>query len=35
VPADVRGRAIECGHPIAEEAPEELAAELRIFFGEP
>ncbi len=25
---DVRGRAIGCGHHIAEEAPDELAAEL-------
>jgi haloacetate dehalogenase len=32
---DVRGRAIDCGHHIAEEAPEELAAELRNFFGKP
>ncbi len=32
---DVRGRAIGCGHHIAEEAPEELAAELRNFFGKP
>jgi haloacetate dehalogenase len=30
---DVRGRAIDCGHHIAEEAPEELAAELTAFFG--
>ena len=32
---DVRGRAIDCGHHIAEEAPEELAAELRNFFRQP
>ena len=32
---DVRGRAIGCGHHIAEEAPEELAAELLNFFGKP
>jgi haloacetate dehalogenase len=32
---DVRGRAIGCGHHIAEEAPDELAAELRDFFGQP
>jgi haloacetate dehalogenase len=32
---DVRGRAIDCGHHLAEEAPEELAAELRDFFGKP
>lgn len=30
---DVRGRAIGCGHHIAEEAPDELAAELRDFFS--
>jgi hypothetical protein len=29
------GRAIGCGHHIAEEAPDELAAELRDFFGQP
>ena len=32
---DVRGRAIGCGHHIAEEAPDELAAELRDFFSQP
>lgn len=32
---DVRGRAIGCGHHIAEEAPDELAAELRDFFSPP
>jgi haloacetate dehalogenase len=30
---DVRGRSIDCGHHLAEEAPEELAAELREFFS--
>jgi haloacetate dehalogenase len=29
---DVRGRSIDCGHHIAEEAPEQLAAELAAFF---
>ena len=29
---DVSGRAIDCGHHIAEEAPDELAAELRRFL---
>ncbi len=28
---DVRGRALDCGHHMAEEAPEELTAELRAF----
>ncbi len=32
--ADVRGRALECGHYIPEEAPEETYAELRAFLGE-
>lgn len=31
---DVRGRAIDCGHYLAEEAPEETLAELLAFFGE-
>jgi haloacetate dehalogenase len=31
---DVRGRALECGHYLAEELPEETYAELRAFFGE-
>ena len=31
--ADVRGRALPCGHFLAEEAPEETAAELAAFFG--
>ena len=30
---DVRGRAIHCGHYLAEEAPDETYAELRAFFG--
>jgi haloacetate dehalogenase len=29
---DVRGRALDCGHYLAEEAPEATAAELRAFF---
>lgn len=29
---DVRGRSIDCGHYLAEEAPEETYAELRAFF---
>ena len=29
---DVRGRALDCGHYLPEEAPEELLAELRAFF---
>ena len=32
VAADVRGRALQCGHFIPEEKPEELVAELRRFF---
>jgi haloacetate dehalogenase len=32
-PGDVRGRSIDCGHHIAEEAPEELAAHLTAFFA--
>ena len=31
---DVRGRALDCGHYLAEEAPEEAYAELRAFFVE-
>jgi haloacetate dehalogenase len=31
---DVEGRAIDSGHYIPEEAPEETLAELRTFFGE-
>jgi haloacetate dehalogenase len=30
---DVRGRALECGHYLPEEAPEETCSELRAFFG--
>jgi haloacetate dehalogenase len=30
----VRGRALECGHYLPEEAPEGTYAELRAFFGE-
>jgi haloacetate dehalogenase len=30
---DVRGRAIDCGHFLAEEAPDETLAELLGFFG--
>ena len=30
---DVRGRALDCGHYLPEEAPEETAAELRAFFA--
>jgi len=29
----VRGRALECGHYLPEEAPEETHSELRVFFG--
>jgi haloacetate dehalogenase len=31
---EVRGRALDCGHYIPEEAPEETYAELRAFFGD-
>jgi haloacetate dehalogenase len=31
--ADVRGRALECGHFLPEEKPEETARELGAFFG--
>jgi haloacetate dehalogenase len=31
---DVRGRAIDSGHYIPEEAPEETLSEIRAFFGE-
>jgi len=31
--SDVRGRALDCGHYLAEEAPEEVAAELADFFA--
>lgn len=30
--SDIRGRSIDCGHHMAEEAPEELATELAAFF---
>jgi haloacetate dehalogenase len=30
---EVRGRALECDHYFAEEAPEETYSELRAFFG--
>jgi haloacetate dehalogenase len=30
---EVSGRALECGHYLPEEAPEETYAELRAFFG--
>lgn len=30
---DVRGTSIDCGHFMAEEAPEEVAAQLRVFFA--
>jgi haloacetate dehalogenase len=30
---DVRGRALDCGHYLAEEAPDETAAELLAFFS--
>jgi pimeloyl-ACP methyl ester carboxylesterase len=31
---DLRGgRALDCGHHLSEEAPEELAAELRAFLS--
>jgi len=33
VALDVRGRALECGHFIPEERPQELLAELRRFLG--
>jgi haloacetate dehalogenase len=30
---DVRGRPLDCGHYLAEEAEDEVAAELRGFFA--
>jgi len=33
VAADVRGKALQCGHFIPEEKPKELLAELRRFFS--
>jgi haloacetate dehalogenase len=35
VASDVRGRALACGHFIAEEKPKELVRELRRFLGRP
>jgi haloacetate dehalogenase len=35
VAADVRGRALACGHFIPEEKPKELLAELRRFLPPP
>jgi haloacetate dehalogenase len=32
---DVRGRALACGHHMAEEAPEELAQEILTFLAMP
>ena len=32
---DVRGHPIDCGHHVAEEAPDELAAVLADFAGAP
>jgi haloacetate dehalogenase len=29
---DVRGRAVDCGHYLAEEAPEDISRELRAFL---
>jgi haloacetate dehalogenase len=33
--ADVTGRALDCGHYVAEERPAETLAELRAFLAEP
>jgi haloacetate dehalogenase len=30
--SDVRGRALPCGHYLAEELPEQTAAEMLAFF---
>lgn len=30
---DLQGRALDCGHYLAEEAPDETCAELRDFFA--
>jgi len=30
---DVRGRAVDCGHFLPEEAPEAVTSELREFLG--
>jgi haloacetate dehalogenase len=32
---DVRGRAVDCGHYLPEEAPDETYAELYSFFAGP
>ncbi len=32
-PSLVSGRALDCGHYLAEEAPDELLAEIRAFLG--
>jgi haloacetate dehalogenase len=32
---DVTGRALDCGHYVAEERPAETLAELRAFFAQP
>ena len=31
---EVSGRALDCGHYLPEEAPEDTYAELHAFFGE-
>jgi haloacetate dehalogenase len=31
--ADVRGRALDCGHFLAEERPDDVASELAVFFN--
>jgi len=31
---EVSGRALDCGHYLPEEAPEDTYAKLRAFFGE-
>jgi haloacetate dehalogenase len=31
---DVKGRALPCGHYLAEEAPEQTAEELSAFFSQ-
>jgi haloacetate dehalogenase len=32
--ADVRGRALDCGHYVPEERPDEVARELEAFFAD-
>lgn len=32
--ADARGRALDCGHFLAEEAPQDTLAELLAFFAD-